>query len=90
MLMYDYESNGILVHPMKNRTTTEITNAFTFLDERLCRAGLKPRFHKLDNEAPKKLSTKLTNEKIDYQLVLPHIHRRNPAERAIRTLKNHL
>ena len=30
MLMYDYDSNGILVHPMKNRTVTEITNAFTF------------------------------------------------------------
>ena len=31
MLMYDYDSNGILVHPMKNRTATEITNAFTIL-----------------------------------------------------------
>ena len=89
MLMYDYDSNDILVHPMKNRTATEIINAFTFLYERLCRAGLKPRFHKLDNEAPKKLTTKLNDEKIDYQQVPPHIHRRNPAERAIRTLKHH-
>ena len=89
MLMYDYDSNDILVHPMKNRTATEIINAFTFLYERLCRAGLKPRFHKLDNRDPKKLTTKLNDEKIDYQLVPPHIHRRNPAEHAIRTLKNH-
>ena len=43
----------------------------------------------MDNEAPKRLTTKLTDEKIDYQLVPPHIHRRNPAERAIRTFKNH-
>ena len=78
MLMYDYDSNGILVHSMKNRTATKITNAFTFLYERLCRA-----------QSSKKLTTKLIDEKIDYQLVPPYIPRRNPAERAIRTLKHH-
>jgi hypothetical protein len=31
----------------------------------------------------------LTKEKIDYQLVPPGLHRRNAAERAIRTFKNH-
>ena len=64
MLMYEYDSNSILVHPMKNRTATDMTNSFTFLYERLCRAGLKPRFEKLDNEAPKKLTTQLTEKKI--------------------------
>ena len=63
MLMYEYDSNSILVHPMKNRTATDITNSFTFLYERLCQAGLKPRFDKLDNEAPKNLTTQLTDEK---------------------------
>ena len=58
MLMYDYDNNGILVHPTNNRTATKITNTFVFLYERLCRAGLKPRFHKLDNEAPKKVNYK--------------------------------
>ena len=57
--------------------------------ERLCRAGLKSQFHKLDNEAPKKLTTQLTGEKIDYQLVSPYIQRLNPVERAIRIFKNH-
>lgn len=31
----------------------------------------------------------LQKHKVDYQLVPPHIHRRNAAERAIRTFKNH-
>jgi hypothetical protein len=30
-----------------------------------------------------------TEQGIDYQLALPHIHRRNNAERAIQTFKNH-
>ena len=61
--MYEYDSNGILVHPMKNRMATEITNAFTFLYQRLYRASLKPQFYKLDNEVPKKLTTKLIDKK---------------------------
>jgi len=32
----------------------------------------------------------LAKEKIDYQLVPPHDHRRNAAEQAIRTGKNHI
>jgi hypothetical protein len=31
----------------------------------------------------------MTSESIDFQLVPPHVHRRNAAERAIRTFKNH-
>jgi hypothetical protein len=31
----------------------------------------------------------MTNEGVDFQLVPPHIHYRNAAERAIHTFKNH-
>ena len=31
----------------------------------------------------------MTSEEVDFQLTPPHIHRRNAAERAIQTLKNH-
>ena len=88
MLMYDYDSNGILVHPMNNRTATEITNAFVFSNERLSRAGLKPRFHKLDNEAPKKVNYKTYRRENRPLISSLHIHRRNPAECAMRTFKN--
>ena len=87
MLMYDYYSNGILVHPMNNRTATEITNAFVFSYERLSRAGLKPRFHKLDNEAPKKFNYKTYRRENRPLTSYLHIHRRNPTECAMRTFK---
>ena len=52
----------------------------------LTQRGLKPQLHWLDNEASKALKTFITKEQTQYQ---PHIHRRNAAERAIRTFKNH-
>jgi hypothetical protein len=46
--------------------------------------------HWMDNEASKAIKELLVDEfGLDYQLVPPHIHQRNAAERAIRTFKNH-
>lgn len=89
MFMYEYDSNAILIHPMKNRTAAEITNAFPVLHKCLCRVVLKPQFDKLNNEPPEKLITKITDKNVEHQLVFPHSHRRDPAERAIRTFKNY-
>jgi hypothetical protein len=44
----------------------------------------------LDNEASTALKEYNKSEQVDYQLVPPQVHRRNAAERAIRTWKNHL
>jgi hypothetical protein len=44
----------------------------------------------LDNEASAQLKQALAKYALTYQLVPPHLHRRNAAERAIRTFKNHL
>ena len=44
----------------------------------------------MENEASNDLKTSLQRNNIQHQLVPPHIHRRNSAERAIRTFKNHL
>jgi hypothetical protein len=52
--------------------------------------GLKPKLMKLDNEASKLLKTYLHQQDITFQLVPPYIHRRNSAERAIRSFKYHL
>jgi len=43
----------------------------------------------LDNECSNALKDYMTEQNIDYQLVPPTVHRRNSAERAIRTFKNH-
>ena len=46
--------------------------------------------HYLDNEFPKVLQEFMTEKDERFQLVPPHLHRRNLAERAIQTFKNHL
>jgi hypothetical protein len=52
--------------------------------------GLKPKLMKLDNEASKLLKNYLYQQDIAFQLVPPYSHRRNSAERSIRSLKYHL
>jgi hypothetical protein len=46
-------------------------------------------FQTLDNQASSALKNFFTTHDVEYQLVPPHCHRRNAAERAIRTLKEH-
>ena len=52
MVMYDYTSNAILVELMKTKYTTKIIAKYTLLHDRLCCAGIKPLYQKVDNEAP--------------------------------------
>ena len=83
LIMYHYDSNGILVEPVKSRTGPEIYRAHKVLFSRLRKAGCKPKLHRLDNEASTDLKRYMVDENIDFQLVPPHIHQRNSAERAI-------
>jgi hypothetical protein len=89
MIMYDYDSNAILSHPMKNRSTNELTQACSNLLDLLLAKGIRPKLHRLDNEAPAKLKALIVSKGLQYQLVPPGIHRRNSAERAISTWKDH-
>eukprot|EP00980_Cylindrotheca_fusiformis_P011053 scaffold2537_cov102-Cylindrotheca_fusiformis.AAC.1 len=89
MVLYDYDSNHIFAQPFRNRTATCILNAFKTLHKRLCLAGCRPKLHRLDNECSTILKEFLSEENIKYQLVPPLVHRRNSAERAIRTFANH-
>jgi hypothetical protein len=49
----------------------------------------KPKLQTIDNEALAALKSYFTENDMTYQLVPPHCHRRNTAERAIRTFKEH-
>ena len=44
----------------------------------------------MDNEISAEILNALKQKEVNYQLVPPHTHRRNLAERAIQTYKNHL
>jgi hypothetical protein len=89
MILYDYDSNAILAEPMPTRTGKSMADAYQKLHTTLCQAGLKPRTQLLDNECPSEMKQFMKEQGIEYQLVPPGIHRRNAAERAIRTFKNH-
>ncbi len=89
LVLYDYDSNAILTEPIKNRSGGEILKAYTKLHTYLTTRGFKPNTHWLDNEASPALKTFNRTHHVDFQLAPPHMHRRNAAERAIRTWKNH-
>jgi hypothetical protein len=90
MILYDYDSNAILAQPIKDLTAPELLKAFQFMEQELVAKGLTPKLMKLDNEASKLLKDYLYQQDITFQLVPPYSHRRNSAERAIRSFKDHL
>jgi hypothetical protein len=87
MLCYIYDCNYINVVPMKSRSASEWVKAYGSINQELTVKGFKPKLQTLDNEASTALKNFFTVKNINYQLVPPHCHRRNAAERAIRTFK---
>jgi hypothetical protein len=90
LVVYDHDSNSILHAALKNKTAAEIKRGWISIHERLMRGGNQPKTHILDNEASADLKKGLKKHGLDCQLVPPHVHRRNAAERAMRTFKSHL
>ena len=89
LVLYEYDSNYIMVQPIKDRKKATTITAYKKQLNILKRCGLKPKLQKLDNEASQDLLEYINDENINYQLVPPHMHRRNLAERAIQTFKSH-
>jgi hypothetical protein len=69
MIFYDYDSNAIMVQPIKERTAAELLRAFQVIEQELVARGLKPELMKLDNEASKLLKMYLHQHNITFQLV---------------------
>ena len=88
-ILYCYDSNAILAEPIKSRSQHEILQAYKKLHQELTTRGHRPQLQRLDNEASNLLKQEMTRLGVSWQLVPPHSHRRNAAERAIRTWKNH-
>jgi hypothetical protein len=74
---------------MKSRSASEWVKVYDTVHQELTLKGFKPKLQTLDNEASAALKTFFTVNDIAYQLVPPHCHIRNAAERAIRTFKEH-
>ncbi len=90
MLFYAEDPNFILPVPMKDRNTQSYIAAYSIANKYFTSKGFKFVFWLLDNEISNDLKDYITGPemKAKYQLVPSGCHRRNPAERAIRTFKN--
>ena len=90
VVVYDRDSNAIVCEPIKSRQSKEIFTAFEKCGAKLTKNSLKPSIYILDNKASADLKLGIVKNNQKFELVPPNQHRRNAAERATRTLKNHL
>ena len=89
-VFYHYDTNTINGITIKSRNTTDICDAWQTAYELLKSHGEAPNINILDNKCSRDMKKIFKETQVEYQLVPPHIHQRNVAERAIRTNKNHL
>ena len=89
MVAFKADSNNIMAEPMKSRKASELTTVYAKIQKMLTFRGLKPNPHILDNKCSQTLINFMLSVDENYQLVYPHIHRRDAEERAIQTFKNH-
>ena len=80
----------IHIETMKTRHHTEYVAAYKRTLNFFARFGRRPAFQRLDNETSAPLEAFALANNITIQYCPPHTHRSLKAERAIRTLKNHL
>jgi hypothetical protein len=75
---------------MKNRSTGEMMGAYQALVNHLRSTGVTPKMHILDTQCSAKFKERIKSNNMQYQLVPPHDHRRNIAEKAIQVFKAHV
>ena len=89
MLAYLQQYNVIIVRPLRTQLDAELTETYTDIVNELLQKGINITSHWLDNQAPSGIKEYNALKNINMQLTPPYCHRRNAAERAIRTFKNH-
>jgi hypothetical protein len=89
MFCYVYDCNYVKVITMKYLSASECVKEYDTVHKELIVKGFKPTLQTLDNEASTALKNFFTVNDIAYQVVPPHCHRLNAAERAIKTFKEH-
>jgi hypothetical protein len=84
-----YDLNAIIVRAMPSHTDASMVTAFTKVITTLKSGGYTPALNVMDNECSAAVKEYIRSEKISIQLVPPHNHHVNAAERAIATFKEH-
>jgi len=85
---YHYESNSILAEPIKGLDDKTIFEAYKKFHILLTDKGYSVKLNVMDNQATRYIKKFLTENECKLQLVEPHNHRVNAAERAIQTWKD--
>ena len=89
MVLVEIDGNYIDGEPMKDRTEGSLIKTYLILWARITASkSVRPKTHVLDNEASEAFKNEI-KKNCKIQLVPPDNHRRNLAERAIQTFKNH-
>ena len=78
-ICYDYDNNRIQAIPTKTHNDAEIRDVTMSMLYTLTTSGHQPNIHILNNEASSILKQGLLKNRIKYQLVPPHLYRRNAA-----------
>lgn len=90
LIAFHVDSNAILGRPVKNRQAATLATAWSSIHTELMQCGATINKWVLDNETSYHLQAAMENKNTTFQLVPPHNHRANLAERAIQTFKCHL
>ena len=89
LVIYDYDSNTIHAEGMPSSTKESQVTTYNTIIKLLKKRGCNPKFLILDNVTSDFLEEFLDDEDVTFELVPPYLHRRNYAEREIRTFKEH-
>ncbi len=86
--MYHYKTNAILATPVAGLDDKSIFKASKMQFNNLTSKGYKLKINIMDNQATKHIKAFLAEQQCQLQLIKPHHHRLNAAERAIQTFKD--
>ncbi len=86
---YVYDLNAIIVRAMPSHTDASMVTAFIEVITILKAGGYQPALNVMDNECSATVKKYTRSENINIQLIPPHNHHANAAERAITTFKEH-
>ncbi len=86
---YVYDLNAIIVCAMPSCTDASMVTALTKVITILKAGDYQPAHNVMDNKCSAAVKKYIRSENINIQLVPPHNHRVNAAERAITTFKEH-
>ena len=90
MVLYDmHGSNAVLEEPMRNRTSGTMLEAYEKVIQQHPEGEARPTVNILNNECSRDFKQAILDNRMTYQLFLPHDHRRNAAEKAIQIFKDH-